>query len=134
MSIFRSYVFNNNNEIIYCHKMLNLSNNQKFKFLSQFNLYVLKKSFNFASEKKARVNKSINKINKFEYFRRNFVIFKSTFLINVKVCLFLKHDICKRFLFIDTAVAHNIFYKIFYRLFIVRCNFRISFLIFILSR
>ena len=36
--------------------------------------------------------------------------------------------------FIDTAVAHNIFYQIFYYLFIVRRDFKIYFLVFILSR
>ena len=114
MSIFRSYIFNNNDEVIYHHKLLNLSNDRKFEFLSQFDLYVLKKLLNFTNEKRAKVNKDTNKVNEFEYFKKKFIVFESTFLISVKICLFLKHNIHKRLFFFDTAVTHDTFHKIFY--------------------
>ena len=134
MSIFRSYVFNDNDEMIHRHKMLNSLNDRKFKFLSQFNLYVLKKSLNFANKRKARINKSTNKIKKFEYFRKNFINFESTFSISVEVYSFLKHNIHERFFFTGTAAAHDIFHEMFCCFFIVRHDFRIFSFVFILSR
>ena len=77
-------------------------------------LYVLRKSLNFANEKRAKVNRNTNKINEFKYFKRNFVVFESTFLINVEICLFLKHNIREQSLLINTEVAHDIFYKTYY--------------------
>ena len=73
--IFYLHVLDNNDEMIHRHKMLNSSNNRKSKFLSQFNLYVLKKSSNFANEEKTKTNEDTNKINKFKYFEKNLVVF-----------------------------------------------------------
>ena len=79
ISVFRLYMFNDNDKVIHCHKILNLLNNWKFEFLSQLNLYILKKLLNFANEKKAKVKKDTNKIDKFEYFKKNFIVFESTY-------------------------------------------------------
>ena len=77
-------------------------------------MYVLKKLLNFANEKKAKVKKDTNKIDKFEYFKKNLIVFESTFLISVEVYWFIKHDIHERF-FINTAIAHDIVHeKIYY--------------------
>ena len=75
------YVLDDNNKMIHYHKMSNLSNNRKFEFLSHFNLYILKKLLNFVNEERARINKNMNKVNKFKFFKRNLVVSESMFSI-----------------------------------------------------
>ena len=98
-------------------------------------MYVLKRVSDLRNRKQTRRSESTNKINEFEYFRRDLVIIvRSTFLISVKVCSFLKHDVHRRFLLLDTAVAHDTTHKVFYRFSLVRCRFRVFFLVSISSR
>ena len=93
MSILHSYILDDNNEMIHRHKMSNLLNDWKFEFFLQFDLYILKRSLNFANEERVKVNKDTNKRYKFEYFKKDLVILESTFSINIKICSFLKYDI-----------------------------------------
>ncbi len=68
----------------------------------------------------------MNKINRFRHVRRNLFVVRSSLSIDVKVCSFLKHDVHRRFLLIDTAVAHNILYEVLCRFYIVRTDISVS--------
>ena len=83
---------------------------------------------------KTRINKDTNKVNEIEKFEGDFIVLESIFSINVEIYLFLKHYIHELFLFINITVAYDILYEILYCLSIVRCNFKVSSLVFILSR
>ena len=131
MSVFLSYVFDQNHEMIHRHKMLNFLNNWQFELFLQFCFYVLTISSDSPIKKQWKwMKKKMNMINKFKYIQNNFVIFKSTLSINAEICLFLKHEIQWWFFFIDITIAYDFFHEMFDHFFVVKNDFRIFFLIF----
>ena len=80
------YMFNDDNEIIHCHEMPSPASRRKSKFFPQFGLYILKELIRLISKReRTRNERSTNKINRFEHFRRNLVIVGSTLSVSIKV-------------------------------------------------
>ena len=131
MSVLRSHVLDDNDEVIHRHKVPDSSSDRKFEFLSQLGLYVLKRSLNLVNEGRARIDRGTNKVDGFGYFRRDLVVPGPTLPTSAEVCPFLKHDIHKRLLLPGTAAAHDTLHEVFCRLPIVRCDFRVSSLVLI---
>lgn len=75
-----------------------------------------------------------NKINKFRHLKRDLIVVEPPLSIDIKVYLFLKHNIHKRFLFADIAIAHNTLYKMLCDFYIVKINIKVSFIIFKTSK
>ena len=129
MLILRLYILNDNDEVVHYCKVLGLLGGQKSEFLPQLNLYILGRSLNLANGGKAKINKGINKVNGFGYFKRDLVIPGPTLPINTEVCPFLKHNIYGWLFFPNIIAAYDTLYKMFNRLFIIRCNSNVSSLV-----
>ncbi len=93
MSILLPHVFNDNDEVIHRHEVPSSSSNRKFEFLPQLRLYVLGRSLDLTNQGRARMSESTNKVDGFEYFRRDLVIIRPTLSTSAEVCSFLKHDV-----------------------------------------
>ena len=129
MSVLRSHVLDDNDEVVHRHKVPGFSSDRKSEFLPQLGLYVLGRSLDLANGGRARVDRGTNKVDGFGYFRRDLVVPGPTLPTSAEVCPFLKHGRHGRLLLPGTAAAHDTLHEVFCRLPIVRYGFRVSSLV-----
>lgn len=128
------HVLNDNGEVVHRHEVPGPSSSRKSEFLLQLGLYILGRSLDLTNRGKARMGGSTDKVDGFEYFRRDLIITRPTLPTSAEVYPFLKHAIYGRFLLPSTAAAHDTLHKVLCRLPLVRCGPRVSPLISISSR